>query len=182
MRRPTTTHRAIRRIWSPRSRWCALTNSHGRSLHWGTSASIHWRSPSTATWAWAIWIPRGRRSRGITPVIILRSITLIIAPVASVAFMSISVIILILIIMLLVLLWDWPTRVLALWWRASCAWAVVGSIGGITCVVGHLQRLVMLCMQLSQAVSSRLCRLLKSKGPFPRLGRPLSLYRVLALY
>lgn len=172
MGRPTTIHRAVGRIWSPRSRRCPLTDCHCRSLHWGTSTtnhwtSIHWRPSSSAIWAWPIWISRGRRSRCITSIIILRPITRIIAPVASVAFISIAMIILVLIILLVVLLWNWPSRVLALWWRATCAWAVEGSLGGISCVVCHLRELVTLCIQFPQSVSSSPCRLSKSKGPFP---------------
>lgn len=144
MRRPTATHRTIGGIRSPRSRWCSLTDSHCRSRNWGTSTSIHWRSPSSGTRASAIRISWGRSSRTVISVVILRSITLIIAPIASVAFISIAVIVLVLVILLVVLLWGWPSRVLALWWRASCTCAVEGSLGGVSCVVCHLQRLVML--------------------------------------
>lgn len=158
MRRPTTTHCAIGRIWPPRSRWCSLADSHCRSRSWGTSTTIHWRSPSSATRASAIRISWGRSSRTVVPVVILPSITLIIAPVASIPFISVIVIILILVILLVVLLRGWPSRILALWRRASCACAVEGSLGGVSCVVCHLQGLVVLYVQLSQAASLHLRR------------------------
>lgn len=169
MRRPTTTHCAIGRIWPPRSRWCSLADSHHRPWSWGTSTTIHWRSPSSATRASAIRISWRRSSRTVVPVVILSSITLIIAPVASISFISVIVIILILVILLVVLLVvllrGWPSRVLALWRRASCACAVEGSLGGVSCVICHLQGLVVLCVQLSQAVSLHLRRVLKAGGP-----------------